>query len=46
MKLLGLGTNPTCTDSEPGTGSIFIRRPKKNRNFFFLAIIDATNWAG
>ena len=35
MKLLGLGTNPTCTDSEPGTGSIFIRRPKKNRNFFF-----------
>ena len=50
MKLLE--TNPTCTDSEPGTASIFIRGPKnkkpKNKTKIFLitffAIIDAINF--
>ena len=52
MKLLG--TNPTCTGSEPGTASMFIRGPKnkkpKNKNkilrlTFFFAIIDAINFS-
>ena len=46
MKLLG--TNPTCTDSEPGTASIFIRGPKnkkpKNKNKIFFITFFRNNW--